>query len=239
MRLGVPRILFIVAPVLVTWWWFFPAESVDAWESGAPPSPWAHRREQEEDLADADPPIVTRWRYVPSHAMSMELKLAVLVAEDTGFFSHGAVDLGAVREAIEQWRSGRRLRGASTISQQLAKNLFLSADRSWLRKVNELRMAWWLERHLSKARIFELYLNIIELGPGVYGVDAASRYYYGVTASEVDGEQAASIAAAIPAPTVSNPQSNTKAYKRRRSAVSDRMHRLRFLRTVLEQFARR
>ena len=232
-------LLWALVPVLGLWW-FFPMESADTWQGGAPPAPWAHRRAQEEHaLEDGEAPAPTRWRYVPSHAMSMELKLAVLVAEDTGFFSHGAVDLSAVREAIDQWRAGRRLRGASTISQQLAKNLFLSADRSWVRKLNELRMAWWLERNLSKARIFELYLNVIELGPGVYGVDAAARFYYGVTAAEVDTEQAASLAAAIPAPTVSNPQSNTKAFKRRRAAVVDRMHRLRFLRTVLQQFARR
>jgi monofunctional biosynthetic peptidoglycan transglycosylase len=204
-----------------------------------PPRLWAHRIEQEADLAARKPPVRVKFRYVPLQAVSTELKLAVLVGEDTGFFVHGPLDVDALWEAIGQWRQGKRLRGASTITQQLAKNLFLTNQRSWLRKLDELRFAWRLERELPKRRIFELYLNVIELGTGIYGVDAAARHYYGMPAADLDMARAASLAATIPNPTMSNPTTLTDAYFDRRAAIVERMNRLGHLRAVLARLARK
>ena len=186
----------------------------------------------------AGAPLQTKFHYVPCSAIATDLKLAVLVGEDASFFSHGPVDFDAIQEAIDQWWVGRRLRGASTISQQLAKNLFLNSNRSFWRKIEEVRLAWWLERKLSKNRIFELYLNIVELGPGIYGVDAASRHYFDVTAAELNQEQAVNLAATIPGPLRANPRTRTRGWMYRRSVIEEKVGRLSYLRTVLEQQAK-
>lgn len=232
-------VLCVALPLVAALWWFSPGEDFSTWEQGTPPRVWAHRLDRDAEYADAQPPVQTRFRYVSLQGVSTDLKLAVLVGEDTGFFVHGPIDIDAVWEAIMQWRDGRKLRGASTITQQLAKNLFLSNQRSWLRKVDELRLAWWLEKRLSKRRIFELYLNIIELGPGLYGVDAASRAYFGTPAASLSAEQAASLAAAIPNPIQSNPSTTTGGWRARRAAIVERMERLGHLRTVLARLARK
>jgi len=226
-------------PLVALLWWFSPAEDFTQWEQGAPPRVWAYRLDREAELKATQPNVVSRFRYVPLQSVSTELKLAVLVGEDTGFFVHGPIDVDAVWEALLQWQHGRKLRGASTITQQLAKNLFLTNERSWLRKADELRLAYWLERRLSKRRIFELYLNVIELGTGIWGIDAAARHYYSVPAASLSAEQSASIAAAIPNPTVSNPDTNTGGWRARRAAIVERMERLGYLRHVLTRLARK
>jgi monofunctional biosynthetic peptidoglycan transglycosylase len=222
-------------------WWYFPDEDAAAWRQGAPPHLWSHRLRNEARLGESAASRRSRFSYVPLGAMSPDLRLAVLVAEDVGFFSHGSVDVLAQWEALQQWwllrAQNRRLRGASTISQQLAKNLFLSSDRSLLRKVQELRMACWLERHLGKARVFELYCNVIELGPHIYGVDAAARYYFNVTAAELDARQAALLAASIPGPMVANPRTQTRLFEIRRAAVETRMRKLTHLKPMLARLS--
>ena len=226
-------------PISLGIWWCFPGVDFNAWERGPPPGPWAHQREQARVAVERHTPVRIRFSYVPASAIATDVKLAMVVAEDAGFFSHGPIDFDAIQEALQQWVGGRRLRGASTITQQLAKNLFLSSERSWRRKINEMRLAWWLERRLSKNRILELYVNVVELGPGIYGVDAASRYYFDVTAGELNHEQAVNLAAAIPAPLLSNPRTRTSGWMRRRDAIEERMTRMSHLRTVLEQQAKR
>ena len=225
-------------PVGVAIWWSFPRIDFVPWKHGPPPSTWAHERERALAAEASGTSVRHRFHYVPCSAISNDLKLAVLVGEDASFFSHGPVDFDAVQEALEQWWAGRRLRGASTISQQLAKNLFLTSDRTLWRKVEEVRLAWWLERKLSKRRIFELYLNIVELGPGIYGVDAASRHYFDVTAAELNQEQAVNLAATIPGPLRSNPRNRTRGWMYRRSVIEERVGRLAYLRTVLDQQAK-
>ncbi len=163
-------------------------------------------------------------RYVPLSAVSVDLQLALLVGEDINYFGHGAVDFDAVWEAVREGsRAGGRFRGASTISQQLAKTLFLSGERSLWRKAREARLAWWMERRLGKRRILELYLNVVEFGPGLLGVEAAARHYYGVGAGAVGPDRAAALAAAIPSPGRDNPSTDTARWRFRQATILRRM----------------
>ena len=126
-------------------------------------------------------------RWVPYSRISQNLKRAVLVAEDAAFWDHEGVDLEELRKSIEiNWEQGRAVRGASTITQQLAKNLYLSPSRNPLRKLRELIIARRLEAALPKARIFEIYLNVIEWGDGIWGAEAAARTYFGIPASALN-----------------------------------------------------
>jgi monofunctional biosynthetic peptidoglycan transglycosylase len=177
-------------------------------------------------------------RYVPLGAISTELQLAVLVGEDIDYFGHGPLDLDAIVEAIETRKPGARLRGASTITQQLAKNLFLSPERTLWRKLREARLAWWMERRLGKRRILELYLNVVEFGPGLFGAEAASRHYFGVGASALDAEQAAGLAAAIPSPGRDNPATDSRRWRFRRSLILRRMGNAEWLKSLLARLNR-
>jgi len=142
------------------------------------------------------PRRVQRW--VRYEAVSANLRKAVLVAEDDAFWTHDGVDVEQLKESFEaNLEKGKAARGGSTITQQLAKNLYLSPSRNPLRKLRELIIARRLEHELSKTRIFELYLNDIEWGDGIYGADAAARHYFGTSASSLDPDQAALMAGAI------------------------------------------
>jgi monofunctional biosynthetic peptidoglycan transglycosylase len=153
-----------------------------------------------------------QWSWVPFDAISMDLKKAVLVAEDLSFFNHQGFDTHEIRIAARDALQGKRVRGASTISQQLAKNLWLTPSRSPTRKLREIQLTRQLERHLSKQRILELYLNVVEFGPGIYGAEAASRHYYGISAADLDTEQAARLAAALPRPSKWHPGVESRGY---------------------------
>jgi monofunctional biosynthetic peptidoglycan transglycosylase len=217
-------------------WWMEPGVDFDPWRSGAPPTTWATWVRQDELWRTQGLARVIEHRYVPLRDISLDLQLAVLVQEDIDFFGHGPVDLTAVHEAVRQWwRRGGRLRGASTISQQLAKNLFLSTERSWRRKLDEARLAWWLEHELGKKRVFELYLNVVVFGPGVMGAEAAGQRYFRVAASGLGPEQAASLAAALPAPGIDNPSTASERWAMRREVVLKRLPRVGWLRTKLER----
>lgn len=144
-------------------------------------------------------------RWVPYSRISPHLKRAVLVAEDAGFWGHEGIDLVEIRKSLEtDWERGSLTRGASTITQQLAKNLYLSPTRNPLRKLTELFITRRLEHELSKTRIFELYLNSIEWGDGIWGAEAAARVYFGMPASAIGPDQAALMAGAIVNPRVLN-----------------------------------
>jgi len=157
-------------------------------------------------------------RWVPYSRISPSLKRAVLVAEDAAFWDHEGIDLEQIRESIRiNWEQGRAIRGASTITQQLAKNLYLSPSRDPFRKLRELIIARRLEAALPKARIFEIYLNAIEWGDGIWGAEAAARTYFGVPASAVTAEQAALLAGAIINPRRLNPaRPSARLYARQR-----------------------
>ena len=150
-----------------------------------------------------EPKRVHKW--VPYSRISPHLKRAVLVAEDAGFWGHEGIDLVEIRKSLESdWEKGTLSRGASTITQQLAKNLYLSPTRNPIRKLRELWIARRLEHELSKTRIFELYLNNIEWGDGIWGAEAAARTYFGVPASAIGPDQAALMAGAIINPRMLN-----------------------------------
>ena len=141
----------------------------------------------------------------------MNLRRAVLAAEDSAFFDHEGIDVAEIKKSIQtSIERGSSLRGASTITQQLAKNLYLSPSRDPLRKVRELMITWRLEAALSKARIFEIYLNVIEWGDLVWGAEAAARTYFGVPASALSREQAALLAGAIINPRVYSPAQSAR-----------------------------
>ncbi len=139
--------------------------------------------------------------WVPYGAISEHLKKAILISEDAAFFSHQGVDLIELKAALKKdWETFSFNRGGSTITMQLAKNLFLNPSKNPLRKLKEILIARQLEKSLSKRRIFELYLNIVEWGRNVYGAEAAARYYFGKSADDVDPLEAATLAALLPSP---------------------------------------
>jgi monofunctional biosynthetic peptidoglycan transglycosylase len=163
-------------------------------------------------------------RWVPYSRISPHLRRAVLLAEDPAFWRHEGIDLQQIRESIEiNIEEGRAARGASTITQQLAKNLYLSPSRNPIRKLRELFIARRLEAALTKTRIFEIYLNVIEWGDGVWGAEAASRRYFGVPASDLTAGQAAMLAGAIINPRLHNPARPTSRLLRRQRIILRRM----------------
>ena len=170
------------------------------------------------------------WRWVPYSRISPNLKRAVLVAEDINFFSHHGFDTAEEKKALaDAWREKRLPRGASTLSQQVAKNLWLDASYSPLRKAKEALLTVQLEHDLSKRRILEIYLNVAELGPGIFGAEAAARHYFGISAADLSEEQAAALAASLPNPDHWHPGSTRRAYAYRVRLILRRMAKARFL----------
>ena len=154
-----------------------------------------------EELREKNPKARLAQRWVPYERISVSLRRAVVAAEDARFLDHEGFDWEMIQKAIaKNERRGRVVAGASTISQQLAKNLFLSGERSWLRKGQEAIITWMLETVMSKRRILELYLNFAEWGEGVFGAEAAARHHFGVSAAALGAEQAAWLAAVLPSP---------------------------------------
>lgn len=144
--------------------------------------------------------------WVPLSNISPYLLKAVLIGEDDKFWNHEGFDYEAIQKAIEKdIKAGRFKFGGSTISQQLARNLYLSLAKNPLRKMREAIITWRMERVLSKRRILELYLNVVEWGDGIFGVEAASKYYYGKPSSELTPQEAARLAAVLPNPRRYNP----------------------------------
>jgi monofunctional biosynthetic peptidoglycan transglycosylase len=145
-------------------------------------------------------PYHKRYTFVPLDRISPELQHAVVAAEDARFYKHHGFDWVEIRNAVEDDLDDRRVRGASTLTQQLVKNLFLGTSRSFLRKGVEATLVPVAEYTLGKRRILELYLNVVEWGPGVYGAEAAAHYHYSVAARSVGRGQALRLAAVLPAP---------------------------------------
>lgn len=153
---------------------------------------------------------VIRHSWVSFDRIPQLLKDTVRIAEDAGFYWHRGVDFEELKEAIkENLKEKRFARGGSTITQQLAKNLYLSPKKNPIRKIKEYLIARRLEKALSKDRIFELYLNIIELGPGVFGVQAASRYYFGFSVTDLTLEEIVRLVAVLPRPLSTDPNGDS------------------------------
>jgi monofunctional biosynthetic peptidoglycan transglycosylase len=170
------------------------------------PSTTAFLELRRRQAAVAGRPFRLRWTWVPLSAVSPALRQAVVLAEDRRFYRHGGVDPKAIRRALrESMEEGRPLVGASTITQQLARNLYLSPDRNPIRKLREAVIAWRLEAALDKDRILELYLNVVEWGEGVFGAEAAARTWYRCSASDLTLAQAVRLAIALPNPRTRSP----------------------------------
>jgi monofunctional biosynthetic peptidoglycan transglycosylase len=168
--------------------------------------------------------LTFRQQWVPYSRISNTLRRAVLVAEDSAFFDHEGVDFKELRASLEaNWEEGKFTRGASTITQQLAKNLYLSPSRNPMRKLKELMITHRLEAELSKRRILEIYLNVIEWGDGIFGAEAAARTYFGKSAVALSADESALLAGAIINPRVHNPARPTTRLIRRQQIIVRRM----------------
>ena len=192
----------------IVWWkWFDPGTT-------------SFMSEQLSRLREQDPSARLRQQWVPYERISPNLKRAVIAAEDANFTEHDGVDWDAIERAYEANRKrGRVVQGGSTITMQLAKNLFLSGDRSYLRKAQEIAITYMLETVLSKRRILEIYLNVAEWGVGVFGCEAGARHHYGVSCAQLGAPQAARMAAMLPRPRYYDRNPGSPALARRAAIV--------------------
>ncbi len=225
------RILLVILAVVIVYvlyvWITFPDVSRLATE---PPKTTAFMEERRDELRREGKDDHIDYRWVPYSAISPSLRRAVLVAEDDTFYEHGGVDVQAMRDALKRdWQRKKVTHGGSTITQQLAKNLYLSPSRNPIRKVKEYFLARSLEDHLTKKRILELYLNVVEMGDRVYGAEAASRAYFGVPASALSPNQAALLAGSLPNPRVMNPAVPNRRLRSRQRMILARMKRWGYL----------
>lgn len=168
-----------------------------------------------------------RQQWVDRERISKHLPRALIAAEDQKFFEHYGFDFEAIGKAVEHNRKGRRVRGASTISQQTAKNLFLWSKRSWVRKGLESWFTLLIELLWPKQRILEIYMNIAEFGPGTYGAEAAARKFFGRSAANLSREQAALLAAVLPNPKRYRAEAPSPWLQRRRNWISGQMNQIR------------
>ncbi|MCB1959463.1 MAG: monofunctional biosynthetic peptidoglycan transglycosylase [Rhodocyclaceae bacterium] len=191
-------LLVLIATVVLYECWIF-AHVI--WWTHANPETTRFMELQQTALRERDPKAQIRHQWVPYARISRHLKQAVVAAEDDRFVDHEGFDWEGIQIALEKnQRRGRNAAGGSTISQQLAKNLFLTPTRSYLRKAQEALITLMIELTWSKQRILEVYLNVVEWGAGVFGAEAAARHYYGVPAAALDPAQAARLAVMLPNP---------------------------------------
>jgi monofunctional biosynthetic peptidoglycan transglycosylase len=170
--------------------------------------------------------LKAQWTWIPMSRISPYLQQAVVVTEDASFFMHEGFDWEGIKDAaVHNLEAGEFKRGGSTITQQLAKNLYLSAERSLLRKAREALITRSLEHHLSKRRILELYLNVAEWGNGVYGAEAAARHHFGKTANDLNVDEAALLAAILPSPRRYDPMRVTKYLRSRQQHILRRIEK--------------
>lgn len=198
------------------------------WFKYRPPSSTPIMHQTMTALRSTRPDASLDYQWVPYENISRQLKLAVIASEDSGFVEHGGIEWDAIREAWrynqQQARDGRsRRRGGSTITQQLAKNLFLSNSRNYLRKAQELVLAHMIEAVMSKQRILELYLNVAQWGESTFGAQAAARHYFGVDAARLDSTQASRLAAMLPNPAYYDRQGTTRWLRTHSATVRARM----------------
>ena len=176
-------------------------------------------------LREKNPKASLEQLWVPYNRISPNLKRAVIASEDANFSEHDGVDWQALQKAYEKnTKKHKVVGGGSTITQQLAKNLFLSGSRNYLRKGQEMVIAFMLETVMSKERILEIYLNVVEFGRGVFGAEAAARHYYGVTAANLNSAQAAKLAVMLPNPRFYDRHRDTNYLARRTSLIMNRMN---------------
>ncbi|GAB2850301.1 monofunctional biosynthetic peptidoglycan transglycosylase [Pseudoduganella ginsengisoli] len=212
----IPALLFLGVQLyflLQIWWW------VDH-----NPTMTSFMREQQAALKEKDPKANIRQQWVPYNRISGNLKRAIIASEDANFSEHEGVDWDALQKAYEKNAKKKKVvSGGSTITQQLAKNLFLSGSRSYLRKGQELIITYMLEALMDKERIFEIYLNVVEFGKGIFGAEAAARHYYGVSAASLGAAQAAKLAVMLPNPRYYDAHRDSSYLARRTATILKRM----------------
>lgn len=176
-------------------------------------------------MQDNNPDAELQYRWVPYAKISNNLKRALIASEDAKFVDHEGFDWEGMQKAYQKdLKKGRIVAGGSTISQQLAKNLFLSGSRSPFRKIEEAAITVMMEAVMDKQRIFEIYLNVIEWGNGVFGAEAASRHYYHISASQLSAAQAAKLAAMVPNPRYYDKHRDARGLQRKTGIILGRMN---------------
>lgn len=181
-----------------------------------------------EDFMTDQPFKAIQYRWVSGEKISRHAFMAVIAAEDQRFFDHSGFDLNAIESAIENYIEGGSLRGASTLSQQVAKNLFLTPNKSFIRKGLEVWFTVLCEMLLGKERILIMHLNIAEFGDHLFGIEAASRYYFGISAQKISREQAALLAATLPNPLLLKALQPSNAVIKRQQWILRQMRNLDF-----------
>jgi monofunctional biosynthetic peptidoglycan transglycosylase len=215
--------LFIALPLLFIavqlyfllqiWWW------VDH-----NPATTSFMRAQQAALREQNPKANIQQQWVPYARISSNLKRAIIASEDANFSEHEGVDWDALQKAYEKnSKKNKVVAGGSTITQQLAKNLFLSGSRSYLRKGEELIITYMLEALMGKERIFEIYLNVVEFGKGIFGAEAAAKHYYGISAARLGAAQAAKLAVMLPNPRFYDKHRDSNYLARRTGTILRRM----------------
>ncbi len=198
------------------------------WWNTHDPSSTSFMQARLEQLRQKDRGAKLKHQWLRYESVPGNLKRAVIAAEDAKFVGHEGFDWEAIQKAMEKnERKGKVVAGASTISQQLAKNLFLSGQRSWARKAQEAAITWMLESVMSKRRILELYLNVAEWGEGVFGAEAAARHHFGVPAKALSAHQAAWLAAILPSPLLYARGQSTAYLSERVAIIQGRMQQAR------------
>ena len=214
-------LLALIALTLLQFWffaciWYYASHN---------PESTAFMRARLETLREEKPDAKIVYGFVPYSRISPHLKRAVVAAEDSKFFHHDGFDWEGIRKAYEKnVEKGEVVAGGSTITQQLAKNLFLSGERAFWRKAQEAAITVMIEIIMDKRRILELYLNVIEWGDGVFGAEAAARHHFGIAAAHVGPEQAARLAAMVPSPRRYSPGRSTAYLERRTATILARMN---------------
>jgi monofunctional biosynthetic peptidoglycan transglycosylase len=196
------------------WWWI-----------NHNPHSSAFMRDRLEVMQDKDPDAELQHQWVPYNKISNNLKRALIASEDAKFVDHEGFDWEGIQKAYEKnLKKGKLVAGGSTISQQLAKNLFLSSGRTPWRKAEEVIITVMLENMMEKERIFEIYLNVIEWGNGLFGAEAAARHYYRISASQLSPQQAAKLAAMVPNPRYYDKHREAKGLQRKTEIILARMN---------------
>lgn len=214
-------VLFIAAMLVYQVWIFLHI----CWWIKFNPSSSAFMEDRLEVMQEKNPDVELRYKWVDYSKISPNLKRAVVAAEDAKFLDHEGFDWEGIQKAYEKnLKKGKIVAGGSTISQQLAKNLFLSTKRTPWRKGEEAVITMMLEKMMTKRRILEIYLNVIEWGNGVFGAEAAARHYYKTSAANLGSVQAAKLAAMIPNPRFYDKHQSTRYLNRRTATIQARMY---------------
>ena len=218
-------ILIFLPSALLSLYWLATLPDV-SWLAKHNPTETALIEERRAQAREEGKNLKSQWIWVSMSRISPYLQRAVVATEDASFFEHEGFDWEGIKDAaVYNLEAGEFKRGGSTITQQLAKNLYLSSERSLLRKAREALITRSLEHELTKRRILELYLNVAEWGHGIFGAEAASRHHFGKSASELNMEEAALLAAILPSPRRYDPMRITKYLRNRQQHILPRIER--------------